>query len=141
MPEIHFFEEDISFKLTNEANIVNWLNTLIKIEGFRLEEINYIFCSDNYLHKINVDYLNHDTFTDIITFDNSEDELSIEGDVYISIDRINENNLLFQTGFEEELYRVMAHGLLHLLGYNDKTEEQRIAMRKKEEACLSLLPN
>ncbi|HNP18392.1 MAG TPA: rRNA maturation RNase YbeY [Fulvivirga sp.] len=141
MSQIHFFEEGLNFKLDNEEKIIRWLDTLIKTEGFYLEELNYIFCSDDHLHKINLEYLNHDTLTDIITFDNSEEDLAIEADVFISIDRVRENERTFDSGFEKELSRVIVHGLLHLFGYDDKTEEQKQAMRKKEEACLSLLPN
>ncbi len=141
MSQIHFFEEGVKFKHVNEENIISWLNTIIKTEGFYLEELNYIFCSDEHLYKINLEYLNHDTLTDIITFDNSEEDLAIEADIFISIDRVKENELTFNSGFEKELNRVIVHGLLHLFGYDDKTEEQKQSMRKKEEACLSLLPN
>ena len=140
MGEIHFFEEDISFKPEQPSLIIEWLNKIVTAEKQILVEINYIFCSDNYLYEMNVDYLNHNTYTDIITFDNSEGEGQIEGDIFISIDRVKDNSKSLSTSFEEELHRVMAHGLLHLLGYNDKTEDEQTLMRKNEEACLSLLP-
>jgi probable rRNA maturation factor len=108
-------------------------------EGFELEELNYIFCSDEYLHQMNLTYLNHDTLTDIITFDNSEAEQIIEGDIFISIDRVKENSEEFDVLFETELHRVLVHGLLHLFGYKDKSEREKVLMREKEEACLSLL--
>ncbi|MTI41039.1 rRNA maturation RNase YbeY [Fulvivirga lutimaris] len=140
MSHIHFFEEDIDFKPEHSSQITKWLNDVITVENHTLVELNYIFCSDEYLYQMNVDYLDHDTYTDIITFDNSESEEEIEGDIFISIDRIKENSQSMAISFQEELHRVIAHGLLHLLGYNDKTEEEKAMMRKKEEACLSLLP-
>lgn len=140
MSDIHFFEEDISFKLNHSPEIQDWLKKVTDLENQSLVELNYIFCSDEYLYQMNVDYLDHDTYTDIITFDNSEEQGEIEGDIFISIDRVKENSETLKTSFQQELHRVMAHGLLHLLGYNDKTEDEKALMRKKEEACLSLLP-
>ncbi|MEQ8243590.1 rRNA maturation RNase YbeY [Fulvivirga sp.] len=140
MSHVHFFEEDITFTLEHSPQIIKWLTNIATSEDRTLIELNYIFCSDEYLYQMNVDYLEHDTYTDIITFDNSEDEKEIEGDIFISIDRVRENSKSLATSFQEELLRVMAHGLLHLLGYNDKTEEEKTLMRKKEEACLSLFP-
>ena len=100
-------------------------------------DINYIFCSDNYLHQINFQYLDHDTFTDIITFDQSDKD-QIEGDIFISIDRVHENANERNISFVNELHRVMIHGILHLLGYNDKTPKEKQLMREKEDECLSL---
>lgn len=140
MSEVHFFQEDIDFKPEHPSQIIQWLNDLASKEKQTLVELNYVFCSDEYLYQMNVDYLDHDTYTDIITFDNSEKKGAIEGDIFISVDRVKENAQSMANSFEEELHRVMAHGLLHLLGYNDKTEEEKTLMRKKEEACLSLLP-
>lgn len=140
MGEIHFFEEDISFNLEHSSQLTEWLTKIVIEENQTLKEVNYIFCSDDYLYQMNVDYLDHDTYTDIITFDNSEEEGQIEGDIFISIDRIKENSLALANSFQNELHRVMAHGLLHLLAYNDKTEEEKAMMRKKEDSCLSLLP-
>lgn len=138
---IHFFYEDCEeFKLKNPDAIANWISQIITNNKFCLYSLNYIFCSDEYLHKINLEYLDHDTYTDIITFDNSEEENTVEGDIYISIDRINENAAIHSADFLNELYRVVAHGVLHLLGYNDKTEDEKKQMREKEEACLSLCP-
>ncbi len=139
MANIHFFNEDLDFSLANQPIITQWLQQLIVQERFDLVELNYIFCSDPYLHQMNVDYLGHDTYTDIITFDNSESSHTIEADIFISIDRVKENAPSYHTSFEKELHRVMAHGLLHLFGFPDKTEEQKEEMRKREEACLSLL--
>ena len=100
--------------------------------------LNYIFCSDAFLLSLNVEYLNHNTLTDVITFDNSDDSKGIQGEIYISIDRIRENAKKYRVPFERELHRVMIHGLLHLLGYADKTPLQKKMMRKKESTYLSL---
>ena len=135
---ITFFEEDIDFKLSNRNLHKKWLKEVAKTEAYVISDLNYIFCSDSYLLKINQDYLNHDTYTDIITFDNSEEELTIEGDIFISIDRVLDNAKKEQVLFEEELHRVMSHGLLHLMGYKDKTKEDQIAMRKMEDQSVSL---
>lgn len=136
--EINFFYEDCEdFALTNSNKIKRWLNELVKEERCYTQSINYIFCDDEYLHAINIEYLNHDTYTDIITFDNSEEEGVIEGDVFISIDRVKENAVLHGTTFENELLRVMAHGVLHLVGYGDKTEKEKMEMREKENTYLS----
>lgn len=137
---ISFFSEDISFNLEDEQLTQNWINKTITREGKYLGPVSYIFCSDNYLLRINQDYLEHDTYTDIITF-NYCDEDVISGDIFISIDRVEENAKTFNTGFENELYRVMIHGILHLIGYNDKSEQEQSIMRTKEDFYLSLLPN
>jgi rRNA maturation RNase YbeY len=115
-----------------------WIFETIKAEQKQLGELNYIFCSDEYLLKINKEYLNHDTLTDIITFDNSEEALTIEGDIFISIERVQENAQELKVSFEEELARVMIHGVLHLVGYKDKTLEDSQKMRAKEDHYLSL---
>ena len=135
---IHFFSENISFSLDKEEQTVSWIENILDQEKQVSKSINYIFCSDDYLLKINKDYLDHDTLTDIITFDNSEEEGKIEADIFISIDRVQENALSLDKKFDEELHRVIIHGLLHLVGYNDKTDEEKSEMRKKEDACLSL---
>ena len=116
MPAIIFFEEDITFKLKNKKAVRHWITETIKAEGFKLKELTYIFCSDNYLLQINQQYLNHDTYTDIITFDNSEAQKVITGDIFISIDRIRENAVKFNISETDELHRVIIHGALHLLG-------------------------
>lgn len=140
MPEssIQFFFEDTEpFELdSNRTN--TWLQQITQERNFTLGEVSYIFCSDNYLLDINKSYLNHDYFTDIITFDNSEQENLLEGDLFISIERVNENAKDNSVNSSIELRRVMAHGLLHLMGLKDKTSEQISEMRKSEEACLSL---
>ena len=135
---VHFFTEDIPFKLAHPRKTSRWITEAIKKEKKELDTLNYIFCSDNYLLTINQEYLNHQTFTDIITFDYTEIPGQIKGDIFISIDRIRENSLKFHTAFEDELHRVIIHGVLHLLGYKDKTSEEKTLMRKKEDAYLSL---
>jgi len=135
---INFHTESIDFKVTNPIKTKRWLKSVIEAEGFELSEINYIFCNDEYLHKINVEYLDHDTLTDIITFDNSEDENLIEGDIFVSVERINENAKDFNTTFEQEFKRVIVHGVLHLCGYYDKTDEDEKQMRAKEDHYIGL---
>ena len=130
---IIFFNEDIDFKLQQKNNYKSWLKKVAEKEGFKVKDLNYIFCSDVYLHKINVDYLDHDTFTDIITFDNSEDESTIEGDIFVSIERVRENSYTLKTVFDEELKRVIVHGLLHLCGHDDHSVEDKAEMRSLED--------
>ncbi len=133
---IHLFEEDVTLKIKNKLNIKKWLKETIEKEGYKLGELNYIFCSDEYLHQMNVSYLNHDTLTDIITFDNSDIEGKIIGDIFISIDRVAENAKKFDVEFIDELNRVMVHGALHLVGYKDKKKEEQEKMRAKENYYL-----
>ena len=135
---IIFFNEDIKFKFQGKNNFKTWLNKVVDKEGFKIKDLNYIFCSDEYLHKINVDYLDHDTFTDIITFDNSEDESTIEGDIFISVERIEENSKTLNTVFDDELKRVIVHGLLHLCGHGDYSVEDKAEMRRLESECMLL---
>jgi rRNA maturation RNase YbeY len=129
---IIFFNEDIDFKFQGKNNFKAWLKKVADKEGFKTKDLNYIFCSDEYLHKINVDYLDHDTFTDIITFDNSEDKSTLEGDIFVSIERVKENSQTLNTVFDEELKRVLVHGLLHLCGYDDHSVEDKAEMRRLE---------
>lgn len=136
-----FYEETNSFSLIDHDKTKKWIANIISNEGYVLFSINYIFCNDEYLHQINLEYLNHDTYTDVITFDNSEKGKEIEGEIYISIERINENAQSNETTFINELHRVMVHGVLHLVGFNDKTKEEKQEMRKQEETYLSLYPN
>jgi len=136
MPSIQFFEENISYKLKNKKSVRQWIAETIQAEGFKLNHLNYIFCSDDYLLKINQQYLNHDTFTDIITFDNSSEKGVITGDIFISIERIRENARLFKNTVTDELHRVIVHGALHLLGYGDKTPAAKKKMTLKEDFYL-----
>jgi probable rRNA maturation factor len=129
---IQFCTEDITFSLKEKLKHKAWLNEVAKQEGKKILELSYVFCSDDYLLQINKEYLNHDTLTDIVTFDNSEDPKKIEGDIFISIDRVKENGNKLGTS-ETELERVMVHGLLHLLGYKDKKKEDKAAMTEKED--------
>jgi rRNA maturation RNase YbeY len=135
---ISFFSEDIDFILANQDIIQKWINLIIEQEKNVLSYINYIFCSDTYLHKINLEYLEHDTLTDIITFPYTEAP-PIESDVFISIDRVKENAKIFNASFERELYRVIIHGVLHLCGYSDKDDESKKLMRKKEDEAIQIL--
>jgi len=136
---ISFFAEDIDFELAHQEEVAAWLSETIETHDKELVEITYIFCSDSYLHQINMDYLNHDTYTDIITFDNSESEDKIESDIFVSIDRVKENAQTFEVSFERELHRVMIHGVLHLLGFKDKTDAQSEEMRRQEDTWLEKL--
>jgi rRNA maturation RNase YbeY len=135
---IRFFSEDISFKIDLPRKKNLWIKEVARREKKTIKEINYIFCSDEYLLQLNQGFLNHKTLTDIITFDNSEGKNGLEGEIYISIERVQENAIKFNTEFEDELHRVMIHGVLHLIGYKDKKPSEKALMRKKEEACLSL---
>jgi len=135
MKRINFFSEEVDFDLKNPNIIKKWIKFVIEKESKNFETINYIFCNDNYLHQLNVEYLKHDTLTDIITFDYSTKE-NISGDIFISIDRIKENSEIFNKSSEEELHRVIVHGILHLIGYNDKTIDDKVIMTKKEDEYL-----
>jgi probable rRNA maturation factor len=141
MAQIDFFAQDISFKLFKPAKTRLWIKHVIRLEKKHLAHINYIFCSDLYLLGINKQYLNHRTLTDIITFDTSEGENEIEGDVFMSIERVQANAAELATTFDDELHRVMIHGVLHLVGYADKSAREKSEMRKKEDAYLSLRSN
>lgn len=133
---ILFFKEKIKFRFTMQENIRHWIKKMIKKEGAALSNINFIFCSDSYLRKINKEYLKHDYFTDIITFDNSNSKKQVDGDIFISIDRININSKIYNASFNDELQRVIAHGVLHLLGYEDKNSADKKIMRKREDFWL-----
>lgn len=134
---ITFQSQETKFDLKGKLKVKTWLKKIAKKEGFKIQDLNYIFMSDKGLHKMNLEYLNHDTYTDIITFDNSEEEKTIEGDIFISIDRVKENAESFKTTFDNELRRVLAHGLLHLCGYKDKSEEDAKLMRIMEDRYLA----
>jgi rRNA maturation RNase YbeY len=136
--QIEFFSEDIDFSLPNPDKVADWIAEVIEEHGEELVNLTYVFCSDDYLHEINVEYLDHDTLTDIITFNNADEEGTIEGDIFISVDRVRENAETHGTKFEDEMHRVLIHGVLHLLGFKDKTEEEERLMRKEEDSCLSL---
>ena len=133
---INFYSEN-DFEFQEEKSFDIWIRKVISSEEKQLGEINYIFCDDHYLYKINLKFLEHDTYTDIISFDNSEgDELN--GDIFISTDRVTENAKEYNVDFSEELKRVMIHGILHLCGYGDKTESEAALMRQKEDEKIAL---
>lgn len=138
-PGINFFSEEIDFELEKPQLFTDWIMEVITGEGCKLICINYIFCSDSYLLKINREYLKHDFLTDTISFDQSSEASVIEGDIFISIDRVRENAKELTIAFNKELALAIIHGVLHLIGYNDKNPSEIEEMQKKEEACLSLL--
>ena len=131
------FNYETDFELDNEAQYEDWISRIIESEGFDEGEINYIFCDDEYLHKINVEYLDHDTLTDIISFDYTVGNV-LQGDIFISIERVQDNANDFNVSFEEELKRVLSHGVLHYCGYKDKSEEDEVLMRAKEEEKMQM---
>ena len=132
-----YYNSETDFTLDNQENISAWIKNTIEGEGYKLEEVSYIFCDDAYLLEKNIEYLNHDTLTDIISFDYSVGEI-ISGDIFISIERVKENVKEFDVPFTEELHRVIIHGILHYCGYKDKTQEEKQEMRSKENYYLSL---
>lgn len=134
---IRYFQEDIRFDLKQKMLNNRWLKMVAGSEMRRLGAINIIFCSDHYILDVNMKYLQHDYFTDIITFDYCEKDI-LSGDLFISIDSVRENALFYGTEFENELNRVMVHGLLHLIGYDDHTEEDIAVMRQKENYYLEM---
>lgn len=149
---ISFNNEDIQFNLKNKTNLKNWIVSTIEKKKKKTGDISFVFCSDAFLLEMNKEYLNHDTYTDIITFDysgeGSETSKSplpplqrgnISGDIFISIDRVKENADKFSKSFEDELHRVIIHGVLHLLGYKDKSKIAKAEMRKQEDLCLKAL--
>lgn len=138
MPAVHFFYEDVEFRLRTTRHTKFWIKKVINSEKRKLGELNYIFCSDPFLAQLNTQYLKHNTYTDIITFDSNDGNDFIQGDIYISVDRVRENALKFKTDFPQELHRVIIHGILHLIGYSDKSRQAKNEMRKKEDAYLSL---
>ena len=137
---INFFFEEVDAVLSKSRTKRHWLHQVIDSEGFTLGNLSYIFCSDKYLHRINLERLAHDDLTDIITFDQSDDDDTVEGDIFISIDRVRDNAAKLDQTYDRELSRVMVHGILHLMGFTDKTPEGKAEMREKEDTCLSLYP-
>jgi rRNA maturation RNase YbeY len=130
------FNYETDFKLENEEQTALWVTETITSEGYKLEEVNYVFCDDNYLHKLNVEFLKHDTLTDIISFDYSIGKI-IQGDIFISVERVLENAKDYNVLFIEELHRVIIHGILHYCGYKDKSPDEAKVMRDKENFYLS----
>ncbi len=137
MGYIHFFTEDTTYQIKQKLALKRWIKAAIASEGFKVGEISIILCSDTYLLAINKQYLRHDTYTDIVTFDNSEQGDTIAGDIFISVDRVHENGLKFGVPETDELHRVIIHGILHLCGYGDKKKEDKMLMTKKEDLYLA----
>ena len=131
------FNYETDFELENEAQYEDWISRIIESEGFDEGEINYIFCDDEYLHKINVEYLDHDTLTDIISFDYTVGNL-IQGDIFVSVERVQDNANDFNVSFDDELKRVLSHGVLHYCGYKDKSPKDEALMRSKEEEKMQM---
>lgn len=146
---INFQNEDIKFRLKNKTILKQWIGAVISGKKRKTGAITFIFCSDDYLIKLNKQYLNHNTFTDIITFDYSAEDTKkfplskgdrgISGDIFISIERVKENSAKYSRSFENELHRVIIHGILHLLGYTDKSNIAKKEMTKQEDICLKIL--
>ncbi|MCY7349941.1 MAG: rRNA maturation RNase YbeY [Cytophagaceae bacterium] len=136
---IHFFAEGVDFHVAHPIRLRRWLRCVVEQEGKILNELTYVFCSDEYLHQINVEFLNHDSLTDIITFDTSEGQEGLSGEVYVSLERVSENAYSFNVSFENELARVIVHGILHLCGHQDKLELDKQTMRHLESFYLKSL--
>ncbi|MBT8262763.1 MAG: rRNA maturation RNase YbeY [Bacteroidia bacterium] len=131
---VNFCSEN-EFILDQEAEVSDWIRGTIMSEGYKLGEITFVFCDDSYLLEINKEFLQHDTYTDIISFDYSLGK-EVHGEIYISIERVQENAVEFETQFRDELHRVIIHGVLHLCGYNDKETNDKVLMRTRENECL-----
>lgn len=134
---ITFNIEDVDFKLVHKIRLTKWISTVIRNQGMKVGDIAYLFTNDERVYETNMQFLNHDTYTDIITFDYVEGD-RVSGDIVISVDRVRENAEQFGDGFQRELHRVIIHGILHLLGQGDKTRREASQMRKKEQAALEL---
>ena len=137
MASINYFEEKIKFKLPHPRKTAKWIKNAVEKENSNIDQINYIFCNDDYLAQINKQYLNHTSLTDIVTFDEGEPD-ALKGDIFISVERVKDNAKKFNVTFEDEIHRVMIHGVLHLIGYKDKTTRSRSIMRDKENTYLIL---
>lgn len=129
------FLSETDFQLKNESSISSWISRVIEQEGFDLGDITYVFCDDEALHKINLEHLQHDTFTDIISFDYCIGK-QLHGEIYISVERVKENAEEFKVTFENEFLRVLIHGVLHFMGHRDKTDKEQVAMRNKENESI-----
>jgi probable rRNA maturation factor len=141
MSRINFFKEDINLDLRTLRKLKSWVKLVADLHKQPIDTLNYIFCSDEFLHQINLEYLNHDTYTDIVTFDLRADNSSeaLEADIFISVERVEENAQKMHTSLIKELARVMIHGVLHLIGYADKTTKEKELMRSKENEALQYL--
>lgn len=134
---ILFHNEDVKSPKIKKQLVKNWIKSVIASEGKQLGNVNYIFCSDEYLLQVNKQYLNHDYYTDIITFDYVDEGL-ISGDIFVSVDRIEENGKQYGSGFDAELRRILVHGILHLIGFGDKTPQEKKIMTGKEDQYLAI---
>lgn len=134
---IEFYNEEISLPEINFEKVIDWITKIVEANSKKLGSITYIFCSDNYILQINKEYLNHDYFTDIITFNYNEGE-NISGDIFISLDTVADNAKEYGVTYNNELLRVIIHGVLHLVGYNDKTDEEQEEMTQKEDEALNI---
>lgn len=132
------FNYETKFQLENETDISKWISSVISSEKFKEGDISYVFCDDDYLLKLNIEFLNHNTLTDIISFDDSIGKI-LQGDIFISVERVKENAENFNVSFQEELNRVMVHGILHYCGYKDKTNTDSKIIRRKENFYISQL--
>ena len=131
------YQYEADFKLGDDVKYTDWINNIVRGEQWELGDLDYVFCTDDYLYSLNEKYLGHKTYTDIITFDYSEDN-TVSGEIYISVDRVKDNAMRYDVDFDTELQRVMAHGLLHLMGFNDKTDKEKELMRDKESEKINL---
>lgn len=131
------FNYELEFQLENEEQYSSWISNVISSENKKEGDINYIFCDDEYILEINKQYLDHDYYTDIISFDYSVGN-ELHGDIFVSVERVRENAIEFEVTFDEELKRVLAHGVLHYCGYKDKTEEEELLMRSKEDEKIKM---
>ncbi|MEM7383078.1 MAG: rRNA maturation RNase YbeY [Bacteroidota bacterium] len=138
-PSIRYFAEGIDFALPHPARTTSWIQQVIWQEGYQLVHLNFIFCTDAYLHAKNLQYLQHDTLTDVLTFDYAQDHQTVEGDIYISLAQVQENAASYQHTLWQELYTVMIHGVLHLVGYDDATAASQAQMREKEALYRSMI--
>lgn len=135
---INFFEEGVASGISSSNRVRRWLRKVADTKGYTIKNLNYVFCNDEYLYEMNVQYLKHQTYTDIITFDQSEDNNIIEGDIYISTDRVKDNAHTHGADYPTELLRVISHGLLHLCGHQDKTKRQSEEMRMEEDKAIAI---
>ena len=138
---IRFFSENIPFFYRDRQLTRKWIKLVCEFEKHSLEEVNFVFCSDSYLSELNLKFLKHNTFTDILTFPGDQNGSCIVGEIFISVDRVKENSIKYLQDFKEELHRIMIHGILHLLGYKDKGRKEKEEMTRKENEYLALLKN
>ncbi|MBM3403383.1 MAG: rRNA maturation RNase YbeY [Bacteroidetes bacterium] len=139
--QIYFFKEQVTFAIRGRETLRNWLKSIALFEDKIPGSINFIFCDDEYLLELNQKYLKSDTLTDVIAFNNSDEEGYVSADIFISVPSVRENAEKYKTNFQDELHRVMAHGILHIIGYKDKTKKDKVLMTRKENYYLALLPN